>query len=358
MLVYFLVMIVVLLMQQIPVRSNSDYKKRLFYSFLVIFLFGAFRNTIGDGWTYEQDYEIARNMTKLHDIINADEHNEAGYQILSSIMPSFKILELFIYAFVCFSLGFLFYFYISPQNSWLAFLLLFFMGNNSIFFYFGTYRNAIACSIMFMATPLLLKRRYLLFALLIPLAMSFHTSMILAMPILMICLFREKMGELDFYVWIALFLLFAGADQAGMLSFIEPYIDQYFDRYNSVIVQAKDSRMHLGFLNIIGTILLSFILLKIINDSDKAEINLPFCKLGMLYLLASVMGVFQGRLQQCYAPFFVIMLCSLYSIKHRLKPIAFSLVFVYIIYDFYLFTQSPYTIEKHLIYHSIFGDIG
>ena len=64
--VYFLVFIVTLLIQFIPVNSDRQYLRRVILTFIPIFLFGALRVDFGlDYLAYETEYEWAHTLDSI-----------------------------------------------------------------------------------------------------------------------------------------------------------------------------------------------------------------------------------------------------------------------------------------------------
>jgi len=146
---YYLVFLLTLLIQLHPVKSNADYKKRLFFTFLPLFLFGALRVDFGNDYLgYEHYYYSVHSFSEL---FNIDKHMEKGYALLNLVMPSFRSLLVLTSLLMCFSYATLFYKFVQPKYNWLAILLLFLSGDKTIFFVLASMRNGMTVSLLILS---------------------------------------------------------------------------------------------------------------------------------------------------------------------------------------------------------------
>lgn len=355
MLVYFVTFLLCMFVQLFYKESSELSTKRIIWTLLPIFLFGALRTSIGDGTSYLDDYI---DIQEASDVFNVNEHLESGYVLLNKLMPSFKSLELFIVILLCISLGTIFKQYLDGRCFILAILMLFLCGDGILFFVLGTYRNGIGACIFLLSLWLLYKQKYIYYLVMLLLASTFHTSMLFSMLVPLLVTFSMKLNtRSQTYIWIGLFIFFILADQMGLIAQIEPIVSQYFFRYDPVIDTLKEGRQNLGSLNIVGSGLLLFGLMYFANN-EKSDSKAQFIyRLGMLYPFASIMGALNARMTQVYAPMFVLAVALLSVRPSRFKRLYIWFAILYSSYNFYLWINSAWS-SKHWIYHSIFGDIG
>jgi hypothetical protein len=314
-------------------------------------MFGVCRATIGDGVVYELDFY---KIKASNDIFNVDDHLESGYILLNKFMPTFGSLEVLIVCVVCLALALLFYRYVKPQYSWLAVVMLFICGNNTIFFLYGTYRNALAACVFYFSLLFLYRKQYIYYIIMAFIATRFHTSLWFSMALPLLISFTWSLPKVpQNIIWITVPIGFIMSSQSGLIDLIAPYINEHFERYNSV-VNAFSGR-DLGMLNILGSLVILYGLYYIVNHSKQDSYTLFIYRLSMLYPLASLLGALNARMSQVYAPFFIMAIALLLGEKGKFKSFFLSFVIVYCIYDFYLWINSEWSV-KHLIYHSIWGD--
>ena len=90
--IYYLVFIVTLLIQFIPVKSDKSYLQRVILTFIPMFLFGALRIDFGyDYANYENEFYLAHYYSQFEDISG---HSEIGYILFEKIIPTWFVIVL------------------------------------------------------------------------------------------------------------------------------------------------------------------------------------------------------------------------------------------------------------------------
>lgn len=356
MIVYFIALLLSLLAQKIPVGNDKQYRKRLFFTFLPIFLYGVLRRSIGDGEVYEEQFYLIKQST---DIFSVYEHFEPGYVILNKIMPSYGFFIVFMTGLMCFSYGYVLYKNLKPENLWLATLLLYLLGGNTFYFVLGSYRNGIGLCFFMLSLPLLQQRKLIPYLIMTALATSIHTSMLYAMGLAYLVTMWNDISKKESVFWAGALIFFVVASESSMLSFITPFINDNFDRYDSVLEALEEHAGHKGVLNYTASVIMMLFIYSMMKSHAFEKDFNCICRLGMFFCLANIMGPWGGRNPQCFCLFFIVVVAEFLSRikdnKYRIPFICFTIL--YSAYFYYLFSSTEYFAVKHLVYHSIFGDI-
>lgn len=352
---YYLVFIVTLLCQLIPVKDDKSYKVRLFFTFLPLFLFGALRVDFGlDYAEYELDFYWAHHGS----VFDVSEQSEYGYTLLTKIIPSWRLFLIITSAFICLAYGTLFYRCITPQKSWLAICLLFITGNFSIFFMFSGIRNAIAIAIMILAFPLIRDRKIIPYLGLTILALSFHTSAVFFMPLAYFLGFNKPMSKKEAKSWIITMFVLQIIPLDWLIQRVVPFVNLYFDRYNTYARTAAELGDTRSLLVRFTIIVFTMVIVRFMRATDLNKNENSICRLALLFSMCGLLGSLNMRMIQCYIMFFVCgntVLISKWKEKD-LRLVYTAFLFLYFGYSFFkVFMGSPYFTYR--TYHSVFGSI-
>lgn len=352
--VYLIVFIVTLLIQLIPVENDKQYLRRVILTFIPMFLFGALRVDFGlDYPTYEAEFLDAHKYSDLSDI---SEHSEIGYVLFERIVPTWRLLIILTSALTCIAYASVFYKCIPSRFSWIAVCLLFLAGDKTIFFQFSGIRNAIAIAIMLLALPFMRDRRlipYLGFSLL---AMSFHTSAILFMPVFYFICHNKAMTKREAWTWvISMFvLLIINLDLLfeQVAQFVSTYLDRY-DAYAQVAIERGDNRSLLikGFIALYVVLYVRFM-----RTTELSEIENVICRMSLLFVFAFLLGSLNFRISQYLGFAFVCGSTVLLSRWHSKveKSVFGAITLLYLLYAFFIVWMGRPEFPYH-IYHSVFG---
>lgn len=333
---YWLVFAIMFLLQFIQTNNKKEYLWKLIFTFIPLFLYGAFR--INYGYDYEV-YEAFYNVVERYGIGSVkDEKMEYGYAYLNHIMPSFRCLIIFTTLLTCLSYIIFFYRLIPSKYTWLAIILLFLTGDKTIFFMFSGIRNAISISILLLSTPLLEKRKLLPFILTMILASLFHKTALIYFPLAYLCTSNKSFSRKELWIWICVYL-FLMLFSHSLNKYIEMITSSLFnDRYESYLDTAMEIGDNRGILLIIANIIMMFPLLIYMRKLNLTEQENIYFRLGLLYILSYMMGVFNMRTSHHYMLFYISLVIYIWANckKIRFKYAYVGFVILFFIYAFFI----------------------
>lgn len=351
MLVYLYVVIATFLILLIPIQSNRGYQIKLICSFIPLYLFGALR--VDFGFDYSGYEEQFYDINSYYDWKKVNDHSEIGYLLLQRIIPSWRLLIAFQSLLVCIAYYILFYKYIPRKHIVLAFILLFLTGDKTIFFMFSAIRNSIAISLFLLSIPLIIEKRTVLYVCLSVLAMQFHTSAILVMPLMYIICYKNNFDRRSLLTAciIIFFIIITPVDRLVVL--ITPFMNDYFSRYDSYLETFSgmgDTRTVLVYFSSMFFLYCIFINIYR-NKIDRTTLCLFL--LAIITPLAPLLGTLNGRLSYYGTLFFILAVIKIFNsnnMKFRRGLLCFT--FAYMGYAFFkVFMGNP--LFPYKIYHSI-----
>lgn len=354
---YWAVFFVTLLIQFVPIGSNKGRAWKSILTFLPMFLFGALRTDFGlDYSAYEDIFYGAHYWQNYSDV---SEHAETGYIILNRVIPTWRLLLILTSALTCISYGLIFFKCVPSQYSWIAVILLFLGGDKSIFFMYSGMRNAISISIMILAFPLIRDRKWLPYSFLTLLAMQFHTTALLFMPLAYILGRSQPMSKRESACWIGAMLILQVLSLEFFFERAAWAVNNFFDRYSTYADRIEDSADTRSFIirmvSFVFTLGLTFFMYQ---EKDRLSSNQnTICRLALFYALSLLLGALSLRLVQCFILFLVCGFSILiYEWRQRIP--AFLLVLLcssYLYYGFFnVFIKKD--IFPYDTYHSLIGD--
>lgn len=205
MLIYIILPFTPLLVQYIYKNSgsqDSQYRTYLFFAMLPMFLLIGFRaDYIGaDTWVYLRDFEKTRVLDLTSAIANS--RMEEGYirfvKYVGYITESPELFQL-IYTSIYFIGYYSFAKLLDKKNGFFFIYLLITLG--MFYFMLTGVRQNIAISLCLFSVQFLIKRKYIIVALLIALAFTFHKSSLLF--VFAILLYDRKFTKLNICLYIA-----------------------------------------------------------------------------------------------------------------------------------------------------------
>lgn len=353
MLIYWEVFLITFIIQYIP-TTKINYRHKIILSFVPLFLFGALKVGGNDYYVYEDGYYEIKNLI---DLSQANEHFEIGYVYLNKIMPSWRSLISLTSLCMCMAYGRLFYKFVPPNQTKLAFLLLFLSGNYTIYFVLSTIRNGLAVSLLILSFTYIVERKWFPTLILAIIATSIHTSAMAAFPIAYFVARNGRMSRMEFYIWLIVAVLLIFMSSLGILEFIEPYINRYMDRYDSVIRELNNVSATKSYLTIIGGVGMAWGLFYYILNSDLSKMENSLFRLSLLFPYSYFLGILNTRVTQYYI-FFYIIAISIIALKSKKQIESKFLILLsifFIGYAFILWTQGTWF--AHMEYHSILEDL-
>lgn len=302
--VYFIVFFLALMMSVVlPAKTDKQWRWKLFFTFLPLFLFAAIRVDFGNDYSaYEFLFDEIHGISKF--MYNEKLHGEIGYQYLCYIMPSYRsilILNAFI---LCFALAVFIYINIPKKYLWLAILLIFLNAEKNIYGNLVGIRNGLVVTGFILGIGLIQNRKIILFGLLTALLSTFHTSALLFMPLAYLVGRTTKITRTEVLIWIGVVVVLLVFSVSGLMNLIAPFISQYFDRYEYYL---EDMEAHRGIL-LTGASLVLIVLIFILYDKEKNILTgkqNSLIRLGLLYVVSAFLGSLAVRANYFYDMFFI-----------------------------------------------------
>lgn len=355
MLVYlFVYLLSLFLCYIIPAHNQKDYLRKLIFVFIPLFLFGALREGFSDLNTYEGIFEEIHRLSSFEYDENA--HSEIGYQWLCYIMPSFRALLVFTATLMCTAYIVFFYKNVPPKSLALGISMLFLTGNLSIYFVLSSMRNGIAMSLFILCFTFWQNRKIIPAALVTLVAMTMHTSAIFSLPLAFIVGRSSKFTKKELFIWIGAIAFFLVSSTTSLINFIAPYINNYFDRYDSVIELGRETGNTFHPLAAIGSVMLFGLLAAVTSkDSYFTKSEFPILRVAMLFSMALIMTALNARMSQYYSPFIVAATAIIHARfpSSTLKQASIWFVVAYVGYFFYLWMIDRWWVYG--TYHSVLG---
>ena len=354
---YWVVFAIMFLLQFIKVETSKGYLWRLVISFIPLFIFAAFR--VNFGLDYEAYSEIFESVKSYSGAAN-ELREEIGYLKLNEWLPTFRSLIIITSAFTCAAYIFFFYKIIPAKYSWLAVLLMFLAGDQAIFFMFSGIRNAISISILIFSIPLLQKRKLLPFIFCMLLASLFHKTAFIYFPMAYLVSSNKDMARSEMYIWCGVFVFFFIFSHTVIMDAVDNYVGALFeDRYDLYLQKLEDVGDNRGSLGKLAMVI-SFIPLVWFMYSGKfSEQENIVLRLGLMYVMATVMGGLNLRTTQHFILFFIASIIYLFSqCKNTFIRNGYLLFAIaYLSYAFFVIYMGSSIFPYEIYESTIFGII-
>lgn len=354
---YYLVFLLSLIIQWIlPSKTDNEYRWRLFFTFLPLFIFGAIRVDFGlDYQSYEHVYYSLHGYSQFE--YNDNYSVEVGYQWLNYIMPSFRWILVLNAFLLSFALGFFCYHNVPKNYLFLAIILIFLNPEKNIYGSLVGIRNGLVVSCFLIGFVLVQKRKLIPFILLTLLLSTIHRSALLFIPIAYLVAWNRPLSKAEMIIWSfgLLALLLLGA--SGIVDILNYIISNPFlDRYEGYLERGSTS----GFLMVFSSLLLLYAFMMVLYKSKDflTEKENSTIRMGMLYLTSNVMGSLAGRAAYFYDMFFIASVVLVFANKRINQPVRLAVVLfaiaisAYSMFYVWLGSMGP----VHEIYHSLLGD--
>lgn len=309
--------------------KQSQYKEYLACTLCFLCIFLCFGYMTGTDW---RNYETIYEKIDL-DRLFFDYHHEPGFYVYLLLFKYLDIDFFNVLVFtkvLCFIAVFSTILNYAKEYKYIA-MMYFVPWYGFYLFIDNPLRNLIAISIFLCALPHLLNRKFLPYLLLSLLAMSFHITAFIAIPIYF---FLTK--KINSICWILLFIIFnlVFADRNfimmlisklfGSIPYIEGKIENYFELTNEF---AKGRVLSLGMI-VHTTFFVLLIRYRALFDSDRKMVvvfNSAIVYL-LFYRLATTIEVL-SRFQLYFAIFFAIAIATLVlAFTERSKTIYISML--------------------------------
>lgn len=352
--VYYSVFIVTLMLSYfLPAKTDKQWYWKLFWTFLPLFLFGALRVNFGNDYT---TYEHVFNEQHYTSSFQYDDtaHSEYGFQFLCYFMPSYRSILVLNSLLVSLALAVFCNRNIPRKYLWLAVLLIFLNAEKNIYGSLVGIRNGLAVTVFLLGSVFIQHRKIILFAGVTILALLLHSSAIFFLPIAFIVGFNKKLSKVEIIIWISVIFVILISSLSGMMKFIEPYL---VDSYESYTVYLEGPGHRGWLLTTTGLVLatITFLLFwknrSVFNKNQNSLI-----RLGLLYVVSTLLGSMAFRIGYFYDMFFIGTVCTMMIKAKKFKSLRNVLCILSIlmsIYSFFLWRSANFGNPKYDVYHSI-----
>ena len=357
--VYFLVFFVTIMLSIIlPAKTDVQWHRKLFFTFLPLFLFGALRVNFGNDYLdYKLFFDTFHNQNGFH--YDPTSRSEVGFQFLCYIMPSYRSVLILNAFLLCLALAIFIDKNIPRNYLWLTILLVFLNPEKNIYGNLVGIRNGLVVSGFILGCTLIQHRRFFLFALLTVLLSTFHTAALLFMPLAYFVGRNTTIKRKEIVIWMGFFALLLSFSMSGLIDIVSPIISNYFERYETYLEMGAGR--HRGLLLTAASLALAtliFLLYRKQEDPFTKEQN-TLIRLGLLYVASAFLGSLAVRANYFYDMFFIGTVVVLYSNNKR-KQIGMALAILAVMMSLYslrLWQTNEYVAgnPRYAVYTSLIG---
>lgn len=353
--VYYSVFFLTLLLSFfLPAKTDKQWYWKLFWTFLPLFLFGALRVDFGNDYSayedifYENHYEYSFQY-------NESAHAEYGFQLLCYLMPSYRSILVLNALLLCLALALFCERNVPRDFLWLAVLLIFLNVEKNIYGSLVGIRNGLAVSIFLLSSVFIQRRNIILFTVITVIAILFHSSALFFMPIAFLVGINREINLKEIFIWIVVIVTILLMSVSSMMRFIEPYLVDSYESYTAYLEGG-----HRGWLLTTTCIVLVYIVF-ILFFGNKSTFNKnqnSLIRLGLLYLVTSLLGSMAFRAGYFYNMFFIGTICTMMSTTKKsnsLRIILCALSIVMSAFSFYLWRSANIGNPRYDIYQSIWS---
>ncbi|KIR02085.1 capsular polysaccharide biosynthesis protein [Lachnospiraceae bacterium TWA4] len=354
---YYLILLWIGFMAYMSYRINTHhyeylngtkvYRTDVFWAILIfipIFFMMALRpDSLGDTGAYSKIYkEIPDTFRQLYWYVKGVT-KDRGFTVLSGIIKIFFGADRTLYFIILAAIQSisLIYVYRKYSEDYLISIFLFVASTDYISWMGNGIRQFTAVIILFAATPLMLKKKWISLIAVILLATTIHGSAILMLPIILIAQGRAWNKRTILFTFASIGILFFAS---RFTSFLEILLSD--TQYTNVVSDWNDfgdeGTNIIRVLVYAVPVILSFIGRKYINQENNPVINLctnmSIISTAIYIISSGTSGVFIGRLPIYASLYGYILLPYLIRkmfLKSSEKLLKVLMVFLYIVYYYY-----------------------
>lgn len=355
---YYLVFVLTLLLSVVlQARTDKQWRWKLFFTFLPLFIFGAIRVDFGNDYsTYEAVYESVHSSNMF--VSDEDAHAEIGYQLLNWIMPSFRSLLVLNSFLLSFSLGVFCYQNVPRNYLWLAVILIFLNPEKNIYGTLVALRSGLCVSAFFLSFVLVQRRKWALFFIISSLLSFIHTSALLFMPIAYFVGSNHGFRLKEVWLWGGVIALLLFMSMTQLFDMISVFIGEasVFERYEEVL---SATQSHRGVLLTLTSLV--FVALFIIYFRQRGKYlssnENSLLRVGLLFTVTAFLGSLAMRASYFYDVFFIVAVVKVFSDKLADEALRYSLLILALLTSYYsmfiVWMGSEWW--NHAVYHSLLG---
>jgi len=322
-------------------------------SFFLIFIFLALRYGFGNDYHEYLSSFIDINNYYAINYFAKDLFNEAGWLLLCRLFSPFGffVMVAFLAIFNCLVFYHFIKKYVPPAYHWFA-VFLYVFNPYFMLVHSSAMRQSIAINIFIYSIDFIYMKDAIRYYLCIGLAILFHASAVVLLPVYFFGLFNWKIGKFSAFIIFSAFLSLFGVSKF-LLPYLEQIVSTYFVKYELYLGPEKIGT-GLGIIFNIGV----FLLLLFYLQNQKKDTTLVF-KIAIISYFCLPIGLIMmmiGRIDMYFAPATLAALpIILMSIQNRLLKLTFGVLLIFMtVFSFYIFFKSEIYGEAFSTYRTIF----
>lgn len=354
---YYFVFIVTLLVSLLFVaKTDKQWRWKLFWTFLPLFIFGAIR--VDFGLDYSAYENVFNNIHSLQSFsFDYDAHEEIGYQLLNWIMPTYRSMLVLTAFMLSLSLAVFCYHNIPRKYLWLAVILIFLNPEKNIYGMLVTMRTGLCAASFLLGFVFIQKRKWIPFFAIVIAMMFIHTSSLVFMAIAYLLGSNKPFRKSEIWIWIGAIIVLLFLSMTQLINVVAVLIDnEVMDRYEQVL---GASNIHRGILQSITCLLIIILLIVYFrtNSESLTPADNSLLRMGMLFAASLLLGSLSMRAAYFYDMFFIGAVVKVASDKKANIVLRLSLVAVAIASSYYsmYYVWMGASWWDHAIYHSLLG---
>lgn len=338
--------------------AKKSFKYGLEISFILIFLFSAFRYGYGnDFYNYLQIF----NDINLNNVVSYDKsyHVEIGWFYLCKITKPIGYQGLIItISFInCIVLYNFFKKFIDPEFYWLGIFIYTF--NPYLFLtYLSAIRQSLTFSFFIISLYFIINKQLLKFVCTILIGSLFHTSILFVLPSYFLSFINRK--NILYYViavCIIFFIILIYSD--NVYDYIDSLVNKYFFRYNTYLDSTKEAT-NSGMGKYLNYILMFFYLYNLKNIRKYNKENIILFGLSFLGFIFSPLGqiaVMISRIGMYFVSLNIAVYPKFSKDNTEIINVSFILFIIFsTMYYFIQFINNPLFFKYYSDYKTIFNN--
>ena len=351
-LVFFIMFLISLLYQA---KDDKQWRWKLFWTFLPLFIYGAIRLDYGNDYmAYESIYNEIHSQSLFQ--FDYDAHSELGFQLLNHILPSFRSLLVLSALLLALAIGVFCYHNVPRKYLWLIIIMIFLNPEKNIFGNLVGIRHGLVSTVFLLSFVWVQERKWLKF-LILTIALSFiHTSAVFYLPVAYLAAQNKTFTRKELIIWIGAIVILFVFSMSQLADFFTMFTDnEVLDRYQNHFEEAGKHRGGLMvFASLLFIVLYVYYLLmrsKFIDPSTNSLI-----RVGLLYSMMMLMGSLSMRASYFYDMYLLASSLIIFSDKKVPEWLRYGVVALVLATSFYsmhIWMNSDWW--NHAVYHSLLG---
>ena len=348
--------------------NNSFYKKyrpkkgffrfNVFLSLIIFSVISGLRYDVGvDYFSYLESYQDLLSYSK----IESESRFEYGFSFLQKQFARYDIHYSIMFGFYAFLQIFLIYYAFKKEQYLYPYLSFIIMTGGFYFTMMNEIRQSIACCLLILGVHFAKKTHLLKYLALAFIAVAFHSSGVILIPILLILVFK-----IDFFksIWLQLALLASSIfiNETDVLFWISDTFAQQIDffsqndKYENILdVISIWEKNYVKGVRYYSKLLIFVIIILYSKKLKSAFSNTNFIKFYNLFFIGAILFVltYNNTLYQRPARYFMFMeiIISAYTLMYLLKN-KFSIALLLISLNILIF--AAYVLSDHHTYYLFF----